>query len=52
MGYTVQNSIWDKLAERLGRQPTNEEARAEVERILDDAHRQLAEQGKLSRQRR
>lgn len=28
------NTIWNKLAARLGRQPTNAEARAEVKRIL------------------
>lgn len=27
-------TIWAKLAERLGREPTNEEAKAEVQRIL------------------
>lgn len=35
---TVQNdnpgTIWNKLAAKLGRQPTNEEARQEVLRIL------------------
>jgi hypothetical protein len=28
------NSIWNQLAKRLGRQPTNAEAIAEVKRIL------------------
>lgn len=28
------DTIWNKLAEKLGRQPTNEEARQEVLRIL------------------
>jgi hypothetical protein len=31
------NTIWNKLAARLGREPTNEEARHEVERILREA---------------
>lgn len=31
------NTIWAKLAARLGREPTNAEARAEVERILRQA---------------
>lgn len=31
------NTIWNKLAAKLGREPTNQEARAEVERILQDA---------------
>ena len=29
------NTIWNKLAAKLGREPTNDEARAEVRRILD-----------------
>ena len=28
------NTIWNKLAARLGREPTHEEAKAEVKRIL------------------
>lgn len=28
------NTIWNKLAAKLGREPTNEEAKAEVQRIL------------------
>ncbi len=31
------NTIWNKLAVRLGREPTNEEARQEVSRILSEA---------------
>jgi hypothetical protein len=31
------NTIWNRLAARLGREPTNAEARAEVERILREA---------------
>ena len=31
------HTIWGKLAERLGREPTNAEAAAEVERILREA---------------
>lgn len=38
---TVQNSnpntIWNKLAARLGREPTNQEAADEVRRILREA---------------
>lgn len=30
-------TIWDALAERLGRQPTNAEASDEVKRILREA---------------
>ena len=29
------NTIWNRLAKRLGRQPTNAEAAAEVRRILE-----------------
>lgn len=29
------DTVWNKLAVRLGREPTNEEARADVERILN-----------------
>jgi hypothetical protein len=31
------HTIWGKLASRLGREPTNAEAAAEVRRILIDA---------------
>jgi len=31
------HTIWAKLAERLGREPTREEAKAEVNRILREA---------------
>ena len=31
------HTIWGKLAEKLGREPTNAEAAAEVERILREA---------------
>lgn len=31
---TNPDTIWNKLAARLGRQPTNAEAAAEVKRIL------------------
>ncbi|WP_286963817.1 hypothetical protein [Methylobacterium sp.] len=31
------NTIWNRLADRLGREPTNAEARAEVLRILGRA---------------
>lgn len=30
------NTIWAKLAERLGREPTDKEAAGEVKRILDE----------------
>ena len=31
------NTIWNRLAAKLGREPTNAEAIAEVKRILADA---------------
>jgi hypothetical protein len=32
------NTIWNKLATKLGREPTSEEATAEVKRILREAN--------------
>jgi hypothetical protein len=32
-------TIWNRLAARLGRQPTNAEAEAEIKRILSDCRR-------------
>lgn len=46
------NTIWNRLATKLGRQPTAEEAKAEVKRILEDAHIERAEQGKLEHQKK
>lgn len=46
------STIWNRLAARLGREPTNAEAREEVERILLEAHCTRAEQGKLDYQRK
>lgn len=31
------NTVWNRLADRLGRQPTNAEAAAEVRRIMAEA---------------
>ena len=45
------NTIWNRLAARLGRQPTDAEARAEVSRILSDSTAELASRGKLQFQR-
>lgn len=44
-------TVWEALAERLGREPTNKEACAEVKRILSEAHQELAGAGKLRYQR-
>jgi hypothetical protein len=48
----ARGSVWEKLALRLGRQPTNAEAKAEVQRILDEGLIDLAEKGKLKHQKR
>ena len=45
-------TIWNVLARKLGRDPTHEEAKAKVKRILIDAVIRLAEQGKLKHQRK
>jgi hypothetical protein len=39
---TNPETIWNKLAARLGRQPTNAEANAEVKRILGDSRMQTS----------
>ena len=36
------NTIWNKLAEKLGREPTNEEARQEVLRIMAEGRAERA----------
>lgn len=46
------NTIWGRLAAKLGREPTNAEAAAEVRRILDESLCERAAAGKLSFQRR
>lgn len=46
------DTIWNKLAARLGREPTNAEATAEVKRILTEALVDRAQAGKLAHQRR
>lgn len=45
------NTIWNVLARKLGREPTNAEARAEVQRILDETLIDRAGKGKLRHQR-
>lgn len=50
------NTIWNVLARKLGRKPTNAEAIAEVKRILGEASDELlikqAAEGKLPLQRK
>jgi len=45
------NTVWNRLAAKLGRQPTNAEAAAEVKRIMSDVTVDLAGQGRLRIQR-
>jgi hypothetical protein len=33
------NTIWSRLAVKIGREPTNDEAREEVQRILREARK-------------
>jgi len=46
------DTIWNRLAARLGREPTHAEAEAEVKRILNEARIARAGQGKLAHQRK
>lgn len=48
----MRKTIWRALADKLGREPTNKEAKEEVLRILSDVTRERAEQGKLQHQKR
>jgi hypothetical protein len=45
------DTIWNRLAAKLGREPTNAEASAEVKRILSDVTVNLAGAGRLPHQR-
>ena len=45
-------TIWQALTEKLGREPTNQEARDEVRRTQDEALVDRAEKGALPHQRR
>ena len=45
-------SIWQALADRLGRQPSNSEVKAELARITEESLIERAELGKLKHQRR
>lgn len=46
------NTIWNRLAAKLGREPTSAEARDEVKRIMSETTVSLAGQGKLPYQRK
>ena len=45
-------TIWEALAEKLGREPTHNEACNEVKRILEECVIERANAGKLQHQRR
>jgi hypothetical protein len=45
-------TIWQALADKLGREPTNAELKAEVQRILSEGAQELAAAGKLKHQRK
>ena len=46
------DTIWNKLAARLGREPTDSEGAEEVRRILDEAAVERATAGRMAHQRR
>lgn len=46
------NTIWNKLAAKLGREPTRAEVIAELNRIRSEALVDLAASGKLPHQRK
>ena len=45
-------TIYEALAAKLGREPSNAELKADVQRILDDGLIEMAGKGKLKHQRR
>ncbi len=45
-------TIYEALAIKLGREPTREEVKADVRRILTEVSTQMAKAGKLPRQKR
>lgn len=45
------HTIWGKLAAKLGREPTNAEVLADMQRITDEGLIERAEVGKLPHQR-
>lgn len=49
---TDKPTIYEALRDKLGREPTNAEIKADVKRILEDGLIELASKGKLRHQRR
>lgn len=50
--FSGKPTIHTALRDKLGREPTNEELRADVLRILDESEAERASAGQLRRQRR
>jgi len=48
---SAPDTVWNRLAARLGREPTHAEAKADVLRILTEVRIDLASKGKLKMQR-
>lgn len=48
----IRPTIYQALAEKLGRTPTNEELKADVKRIMEQSLVELASKGKLKFQRK
>ncbi len=48
----IRPTIYDALRERLKREPTNAELKAEVQRILEEGMQEQAAKGRLPHQRR
>lgn len=49
---TRKPTIWENLVVKLGRDPTNEECREDIHRILAEHRVEMAMQGKLPHQRK
>jgi hypothetical protein len=45
-------TIWEALAAKLGREPTGDEVKADIRRILEEGRREMAEAGRLPHQRK
>jgi hypothetical protein len=48
----MKMTIYEALKSKLSREPLNSELKAEVKRIISEAHLELAEKGRLPHQRR
>ena len=48
----IRPTIYEALRVKLGREPTNAELKADVQRILTDGLIEAAERGKLAHQRK